>query len=168
MSAPEHPHQSSPAPGSHYQPALGVVLILLALFVASAFLMLRSNSAAAPSPSTSSTTTTVRPSQATSHRVPRSKVVVQVANGTLTTGLAKNYSQQLMTLGWDALPPVNANRASATKVYYNPGYVWAARQIATEIKVGSSAVQPLNGLTPVPGASGDDVIVVLGPDVAIG
>ena len=71
-----------------------------------------------------------------------------------------------MTYGWDTLPQVNAAKVSATEIFYNPGYVWAAKQIAHEIKVSDSAIQPLNGLSPVSGASGDDVIVILGPDVA--
>jgi len=45
--------------------------------------------------------------------------------------------------------------------------LWAAQDIASEIKVSTSSIQPLNGLNPVSGASGDDVIVILGPDVAI-
>jgi hypothetical protein len=56
---------------------------------------------------------------------------------------------------------------SATIIYYNPGFLWAAQEIASEIKVSTSAIQPLNGLSPVSGASGDDVIVILGPDIAI-
>ena len=38
----------------------------------------------------------------------------------------------------------------------------------SEIKVSASAVQPLGGANPAPGASRDDVVVVLGPDVAVG
>lgn len=157
------------APGSHYQPALSVVLIILVLFVAATFLMLRSSGPKNPSAATSSTVTT--PSSSTSSTtaavVPKSQVRVQVANGTSVTGLARTYTQQLMTLGWDALPETNANKVTSTIVYYNPGYKWAAQSIAASIKVGGSAVQPLNGLSPVAGSSGDDVIVILGPDVAI-
>jgi hypothetical protein len=90
-----------------------------------------------------------------------------VANGTHTTGLARTYTQQLMTYGWDTLPEVNGPTVTKTEIYYNPGYLWAAKQLATEIKVSTSAAQPLNGLSPVTGASSDDVIIILGPDVAI-
>jgi hypothetical protein len=99
--------------------------------------------------------------------IPKSRVRVQVANGTLTTGLARTYTQQLTTYGWDTLPELNGPRVAATTIYFNPGFIWAARQIAGEIKVSGSAIQPLNGLSPVAGASADDVIVILGPDVAI-
>ena len=159
-----------PVSGSHYQPRLGVVLTLLIVFVAAAFLMLHSPSPAATGPAGTTTTTTTTPgTHATTTTTPtRSRVRVQVANGTLTTGLAGSYTQLLITQGWDALPQVNASsRVTKTIVYFNPGYQWAAQQIATQIKVPSSAVKPLNGQTPVPGASGDDVVVVLGPDVAV-
>jgi hypothetical protein len=159
-----------PVSGSHYQPRLGVVLTLLVIFVAAAFLVLHSPSPAATGPSASSTTTTspAGPHSTTTTTPPRSRVRVQVANGTLTTGLASSYTQLLITRGWDALPQVNASsRVAKTIVYFNPGFQWAAQQIATQIKVPASAVKPLNGQTPVPGAAGDDVVVVLGPDVAV-
>ncbi len=165
---------SSPEPpvsGSHYQPRLGVVLTLLILFVAASFAVLHSSSPASsgPTATSSSTTTTAAGTHATTTTTPtRSRVRVQVANGTLTTGLAGSYTQLLITQGWDALPQVNASsRVTKTIVYFNPGFQWAAQQIATQIKVPSSAVTALNGQTPVPGASGDDVVVVLGPDVAV-
>jgi hypothetical protein len=71
-----------------------------------------------------------------------------------------------MTHSWDALPELNGPAVKATIVYYNPGYQWAAKDIASEIKVPASAVKSLNGLTPVAGSAGDDVVVVLGPNVA--
>jgi len=170
MSEASHPQHESRSEGSHYQPSLIVVLVIVVLFVGASFAVLRSNNASSPGVTTttigtsqSSTTTTV----ANSTVVPKSKVRVQVANGTKTTGLARTVTQRLLTYGWDTLPGVNASAVSATVLYYNPGYLWAAKQLATEIGVSSSKVQPLNGLTPVPGASGDDVVIILGPDVAI-
>jgi len=99
--------------------------------------------------------------------LPKNKVPVQVANGTGVSGLARTYTQQLEALNWDALPQLNGPKVTATTIYYNPGFLWAAQEIAGEIKVSASAIQPLNGLNPVSGSSGDDVIVILGPDVAI-
>lgn len=157
-----------PTPGSHYQPALGVVLVIVALFIAATFLMLRSPGVATQGPSSTTTTTTIAHSGGTTTSLPtKAQVRVQVANGTNTTGLARTFTQQLQTLGWDTLPQVNAAKVRATIIYYNPGYAWAAQQIAGEIKASSSAIQPLNGLSPVAGASGDDVIVILGPDLAV-
>ena len=165
------PTPEPPVSGSHYQPRLGVVLTLLIVFVAAAFLVLHSPSPAATGPAGTTTTTTTTPgTHATTTTTPtRSRVRVQVANGTLTTGLAGSYTQLLITQGWDALPQVNASsRVTKTIVYFNPGFQWAAQQIATQIKVTASAVRSLNGQSPVSGASGDDVIVILGPDVAVG
>jgi hypothetical protein len=160
-------HQPQHAPGSHYQPGLGVVLIILVLFVGATYLVLRTPSHGSPGGTTTTlVTTTTRPPAQKQKIIARSKVRVQVANGTKVTGLARTYTQQLMTLGWDALPELNGPAEQATVVYYNPGYQWAAKDIASEIKVPSSAVKTLGGLTPVAGAAGDDVIVILGPNVA--
>ncbi len=168
MSETSHPRHGSHDDGSHYQPSLLVVLIILVLFVGATFVTLRSTNASSPGPTTTTTAhSTTNSSSTTSTVVPKSKVRVQVANGTHTTGLARTYTQQLMTFGWDTLPEVNGSTVSKTIIYYNPGYAWAAKQLANEIKVGASAIQPLNGLSPVKGASGDDVIIILGPDVAI-
>ncbi len=163
MSDSTQPHHGSNPPGSHYQPQLSVVLIIVVLFVAAAFLMIRYVSPASPSSSTttlpsSETTTTIH-----HHTVAKSTVRVQVANGTKAANLARTYSQELLTQGWNTLPGVNYTGAheKATIVYFNPGFKWAAQQIATKIHVGHHAVQALNGLRPVPGASSDDVIVIL-------
>lgn len=167
MSDVSHPQHSSHNEGSHYQPSLPVVLVILVLFVGATFLMLR-NSGATPVSGTSTTTTTVASGPTTTTSlVPRSKVRVQVANGTTITGLARANTQQLMTFGWNTLPEVNGPATAKTTIYFNPGYQWAARQIAVQLKLSISAVQPLNGLRPVAGASSDDVIVILGPDSAI-
>ncbi len=169
MSDASHPQHGSHNEGSHYQPSLIVVLVILVLFVGATFAMLRSSSATSAGTG-GSTTTTSAPStgsSTTTSLVPKSKVRVQVANGTTISGLARANTQQLMTFGWDTLPEVNGPKVSKTTIYFNPGYQWAARQIAVELKLNPSVVQPLNGLRPVAGASSDDVIVILGPDSAI-
>jgi hypothetical protein len=167
MSDSSQPHHGSNPPGSHYQPALSVVLIIVVLFVVAAFLMIRYVSPA----STSVTTTTLSPSETTTtlhHTVAKSTVRVQVANGTNVTNLARTYSQSLLTQGWNTLPGVNASgpHIAKTIVYFNPGFKWAAIQIANKIHVGRHAIQALNGLRPVPGSDSDDVIVILGHNSA--
>ena len=167
MSDPSQPHHGSHAAGSHYQPSLSVVISIVVLFVAAAFLVLRS-----PSPSTPSTSTQLPGSTTTTKHhstvVPKSRVRVQVANGTSTPRVAGRYTQQLLTLGWDTLPALNASKISATIVYYNPQFRWAALEIASEIHLTAHSVHPLNGLHPVSNAASDDVIVLLGPDLAVG
>jgi LytR cell envelope-related transcriptional attenuator len=164
MSESSQPHHSANPPGSHYQPALSVVLIIVVLFVAAAFLMLRYVSPAsnASSVTTSSTTTTT----IHHHTVAKSTVRVQVANGTTVFNLARGYSQELLTQGWNTLPGVNGPHESKTIVYFNPGFKWAAIQISHKIHVSLHSIQALNGQRPVPGASSDDVIVILGHNSA--
>ena len=167
-SSPTH-HGATP-PGSHFQPALSVVFVIIALFVGATFFMVRYVAPASPSSTTTtlaSSTTTTKPHSTV---VAKSRVPVQVANGTSITGLARTFTQHLMTLGWDTLPQVNAlgPKVTATIIYFNPGFKWAAMQIANTIHVGANAVQALGGQTPVPGARSDDVIVILGPNAAIG
>jgi hypothetical protein len=166
MSESSQPHHSANPPGSHYQPALSVVLIIVVLFVVAAFLMLRY-----VNPSASSVTT-IPPSDTTTstihhHTVAKSTVRVQVANGTDIANLARGYSQELLTQGWNVLPGVNSNApAKSTVVYFNPGFKWAAIQISHKIHVSLHSIQALNGQRPVPGASSDDVIVILGHNSA--
>lgn len=157
------PHEAHVS-GSHYQPSLSVVLFIVVIFIGSTFLMVRAVSPSTPTPTTpnSSPTTTT-----TSLGFTKSKVRVQVANGTITAGLAAKFTQMLMTQNWDTLPPGNSPRVAATIIYYNPPFRKAALEIATTVGVNSSVVHPLNGLNPIAGASSDDVIVVLGPNSAI-
>lgn len=166
MPTPAHERRAS---SSHFQPSTSVMLVLVVVFVAGAYLMLRAH----PPASTSSTTTslpgsTTTSTPATSSGVVKSHVRVQVANGTLVTGLAGSYTHQLLTEGWDVLPAANAlgARPSATEIFYNPGFKQAAQMIATSIQVSPSIVRALGGLNPVAGAHADDVVIILGPDAA--
>ncbi|HVB52228.1 MAG TPA: LytR C-terminal domain-containing protein [Acidimicrobiales bacterium] len=169
MSDPVHSSRDPHASGSHFQPSLSVVLIIVVLFVGATFLMVR-----ATSPSTGATTTNSTlasgSTTTTSPHAPlaKSKVRVQVANSTLTAGLAAHYTQILTTQDWDVLPAGNATAIPATIVYFNPGFRNDALEIASTIKVSASSVKPLNGAVPIAGSPTDDVIVVLGPNSAIG
>ena len=161
---------NSPKGGSHYQPSLGVMLIILILFVGTTFVALRSHSASHATTTTTTihhskatTTTTVKSTSAT---VPKSQVSVQVANGTTTSGLAATFTTKLQLLGWNTLPRLNGPTETATVIYYHPGFLWAAQEIASELPVPATAAKPIGTATPVPGATGDDIVVILGPDVA--
>jgi hypothetical protein len=163
--------------GSHYQPSLPVVFLLLLVFVAATFFIERgmpntNTSSAAPasttptttptsSGTTSSTTTTLK-----QRVVPRSQVSVQVANGTSISGLARQYTQKLQTLGWNTLSGINGPSTQLTEIYYLPGYQGAALTIAASLHVPTTSAMPLGAHRPVPGATGDDVVVILGLNVA--
>jgi hypothetical protein len=157
-------HEAPHASGSHYQPSLGVVFIIVILFIGATFLMVTTISS---SPTTSTTTTlpsTTTTKASTTARVIKSRVRVQVANGTTVPQLAAKYTQELQTQDWDTLPPVNGPSEKKTIIYYKAGQLKAAQEVATTIKVSQSAIQPIGALTTVSGASGDDIVVILGKD----
>ncbi len=159
-------HEARPA-GSHYQPSLWVVLVIVVLFIGGAVVMLRSPGSSTPGAPTTTTTATGSPTTTTTGVVNRAKVTVQVANGTTVTGLAGSYTQKLQLLNWATLPPGNSTtRAGQTIIYFNPGYVRAAREIAAEIKMPASIVRPRGGANPIANAAHDDIILVLGPNAA--
>ncbi len=165
------PDQPSTPAGSHFQPSLPVVVIILVLFVCTAFLIERSttptHATAGPVTTTThatahpgtSTTTTLKPVQ-----IPRAQVSVQVANGTSIKGFAKTVTQQLQTLGWNTLSAINGPHETSTIVYYKPAFRWAAITIAGELRVPVTAIHVLTSLPSVAGSSGDDIVVVLGPN----
>lgn len=114
----------------------------------------------------SSTTSTTKPSVPTT-TVAKSEVKVQVANASTIAGAATKVTQQLQTLGWNTLPPVNANaQVPTTKIYFAQGRKAAALEIAGELHVSAAAVAPMTTSVPVAGAAGDDVVVLVAPDIA--
>jgi hypothetical protein len=167
MTDPTTPSHEAHTSGSHFQPSLSVVLVIVVLFIAATFLMVRAVSPSTAATGTATTTTTSGSTTPTSGTIVKSRVRVQVANGTEITGLAAHFTQILMTQDWDTLPPGNGPHVSSTTIYFNTGYQSAAIEIASTIKVARSAVHPLHHLSPVAGASGDDVIVILGPNSGI-
>ena len=113
------------------------------------------------------TTTTTRAGGTTTTTMARSATSVQVANGSQGTNLAAHYSAILSAQGWATKPPLDATAQEATSsVYYAAGQQEAAAAIATELKLTPSAVHPLTTAVPVTGASGNDVVVVIGADLA--
>ena len=166
MSDPTSTPRDGHASGSHYQPSLAVVLIIVVLFVGGTFLMVRAISPSSGSPTTTTTSSTTSTTSPSTTRVIKSRVRVQVANGTNVSHLASSFTQRLMTQDWDTLPPVNGPHEATTIIYYNPASLKAAQEVAATIHVSASAIHPLKNLSPVPGASGDDVIVILGNNSA--
>jgi hypothetical protein len=153
--------------GSHYQPSLSVVLLIIVLFVGATFLMVRSVAPSSQSLSTIPTTTIrAKPVTPKAKRVIKSRVRVQVANGTSITGLAAIYTQTLLTQSWDTLTPGNGPPTKKSVIYYNPGYRAAALEVASAIHVKSSAVLPRGTINPIAGSPSDGVIVVLGQNAS--
>jgi uncharacterized membrane protein len=152
-----------------YQPSPLRIGIILVAFIVGAAVLLASQHSSSPAQAGASSTTTVVTNSSSSvptNTVPPSQVRVEVANGTTTPHLAANFSQQLTTQGWNTMQPTNAAHTNTTTIYYQPGYQWAANQIATQIGAPTTAVTPLGNLAPVAGAMTDNVIVIIGLDLA--
>jgi hypothetical protein len=103
------------------------------------------------------TTTTAAPSATT----------VVVANGTSVNGLAAHYSTVIGAGGWTMKTPIDAATSVPTSaVYYAAGQQQQAGSIASTIGVKPAQVLPITTATPVTGATGVDVVVVIGADLA--
>ena len=103
------------------------------------------------------TTTTIAPAS----------VTVVVANASSVSGVAAHYSNQLAAFHWNMQTPTNATGHVATStVYYASGQQQAAASIAVELGLKPTQVLPFTTAVPVTGVSGDDVVVVIGADLA--
>lgn len=143
-----------------------VIVVVVILSLAGALIggNLHHNATAVSTAPPSTTPTTGVANSVTTNRA---NVTVIVSNGTATNGAASHFTQILQADGWSTLTPVNTTSpASATAVYYAPNQRVPATRVATALGVRATAVQPLTTSTPVPGATGVDVVVVIGPDLA--
>jgi hypothetical protein len=114
--------------------------------------------------STTTTTTTKTSPTTTTTTVAPSAVKVVVANATSTNGLAGHYTAVLAAHGWAMQTATDAATTQATSVvYYASGFQAEAAAI-----VSPTAAQPLTAAVPVPGVTGDDVVVVVGADLVAG
>jgi hypothetical protein len=151
--------------------------VVLVLFVVAAVALVAigtrptvSGDAATPPTTTSTTapprTGTSTTTAATATTAPHSSVTVVVANATQTSGLAGHYSSVLTAQGWAVKAPLDASTAEVTSsVYYATGQQAAATAIGTTLGLKPAVVVPLTTSVPVTGASGDDVVVVVGSDL---
>jgi hypothetical protein len=125
---------------------------------------------AATPPTTTPTTTphkTASPTTTTTTTIPHSSVTVVVANATETNKLAAHYSAVLGAQGWAVQTPVDATTTVATSsVYYAANQQEAAASIATTLGLKPAVVLPLTSAVPIASASGDDVVVIVGSDLA--
>jgi hypothetical protein len=144
--------------------------IVVACFVVATILLLGPAShvvAGVPNPTT--------PTTSPPPPVVRHTTTVQVANGTVATGKAEQYAQQLNAAGWDALPaedvtpaPTSATQRAVTYVYFLPHQQAAGQLVAADLGVPAAHVvlRTREVLNTVQGAAKDDVVVILGTDLA--
>jgi LytR cell envelope-related transcriptional attenuator len=127
--------------------------------------------AASTTTTTTATTTTTKAGHkgkaTTTTTAPPSATTVVVANGTSVNGLAAHYSTVIGAGGWTMKTPIDAATSVPTSaVYYAAGQQQQAGSIATTIGVKPAEVLPITTATPVTGATGVDVVVVIGADLA--
>ena len=119
-------------------------------------------------PGGKSTTTTTIPGTAASpspSTKPRVRgVVVQVKNGTSTTGLAAIVTGQLKKAGYSVKTPGDAQTATRTTIYYQEGFKAEADYLKRKrFKKAVVAPAPSNASFP----ASIDLIVVLGADFTV-
>lgn len=168
---PPDPPGGGQGPPDHVNLARALVLLVVAVVAGVLLLNVASRPPVNPSSATttSSTTTTTRPttSSTTTTSVDPANVVVQVANGSATPGVAGTLTTTLKGEGWATQPPLNTDHGevATSTVYYGAGQQAAAAEIATMLKLKPSAVQPLTNAVPVASPTGTDVVVVIGTDL---
>ena len=117
--------------------------------------------------SSSTTTTSAQQASTTTTTIPHASVKVLVANGTQESNTAAHFSQILQQQGWNTQTPTNSTApAATTTVYYAVFWQQSAAEIARELGVPATAVQPLTPSVPVANTTGIDVVVVIGSDLA--
>jgi hypothetical protein len=115
-------------------------------------------------------TTTIRKGHHHVQKVAKNKTTVVVANSAGVNGAAASMSSTLSTLGWDVLTATTALGGihQHTIVFFARGEQQAAKEVASEIGVNHKRVTLRTAEIEriVPGAKNDDVVVLLGKDLA--
>ena len=120
------------------------------------------------SPRTTAPPTTAPTSTTAPLRAPQD-IKVLVANGTSTNGLASTVKSKLQAEGYQTLTSTNAPRATASVIYYRPGYQNEAKAMSQFLNLSPTSVQPMPAQAPVSdatAAAAANIIVVAGPDLA--
>jgi hypothetical protein len=151
----------------------GVALVLVAVVLGVVVLRHHRSAASAARPAVASraapsTTAAPRPGTASVPAIPPGRVRTLVANGTTVPRLAARIGAALHSRGFDVIGAVNTTSpASASAVYFAPGYADSAATVASDLGLAPSTVEPLTTPAPVANLEGADVLVVAGPDLAM-
>lgn len=164
----EAPRGRGPSRTGHIDVTRAVILVVAAVVLGVVLLHgITRTPAASSAPTTVPTTAPAAAPTTTTTTVPHSGVTVLVANGTSAANVALHYTAVLQAQKWDMRPATDTTATvTASNVYYAAGQQNAANEVATELGLKLSAVQPLTATVPVPGVSGADVVAVIGPDLA--
>lgn len=89
-----------------------------------------------------------------------------VANGSGVNGAAGTKTTELEALGYVTANPTDAERVTATVIYFTDTYQPEAEALAAAMGADVAAVTALPTPAPVGDTQLSNVIVVLGPDLA--
>jgi hypothetical protein len=161
---PDDDTRDAPRARATSQVHAGRAAAVIVIFLVAMVLLLgpagRANRHAGPTVASTTTTTLYeRP-------VVPSATRVQVANGTTVPGQAAAYSHTLQIQGWDVVPPLQAPSWDRSLVFYAPTYLPAGKQIAKELGLAPDRVVANVKTSGVAGAASNDIVVVIGPDLA--
>lgn len=163
--------ETAPPPPPQTSATRGIILVVVAVVVG--FVLLRDDGASTaqvavgaeddPAQTTETTATTTPTTVAA--RAP-AEVKVLVANGSGVNGAAGSQTEELEALGYVTANPTDAERVTATVVYFTEGYQAEAAELAAAIGAQATAVTPLPTPAPVSDMQLSNLLVVLGPDLA--
>jgi hypothetical protein len=172
MTTTERPRQrSGPTPGPN-PASRGLILVVVGV-VLGAILLLRGGGVGFDDDSTGVeiesgsevTTTTVPPETTAPVAQPPAAVKVVVANGSGVSGLAAKGSQLLARSGYTASSATDALQpATASVVYFAPGFEANAASIAELVGLPADRVQPVAGQVGKVQPADAGVVVLLAPD----
>lgn len=99
---------------------------------------------------------------------PRAPADVKViaANGTDVKGVARKATDQLKAAGYNVLSPTDAQKVTASAVYFVGDYMREAEAVATNLALPPESVTALPTPPPLADARGATVVVVVGPELA--
>ena len=115
------------------------------------------------------TTTTAAPAITTTTAALRQPKDVRVltANGTSTKGAGARIKDKLLAAGYNALAATDTKTpATASAVYFTPGFEREAAAIAQVLGWAPATVQAMPNPAPVADLKAANVLVVVGPEIA--
>ena len=158
--------------------AAGRGAALLAVAVVLGIILL--NAADDPAPDRVSAGSDDEPSSVASSTLPPTTVLtvpvrapqevrVLSANGTAVKGVAGRATEQLQAAGYNVLAPTDAQRATASNVFFTAGdFEREAQAVAAALGLPTTVVAafPTGPPLPLTDARGANVVVVVGPELA--
>jgi len=99
---------------------------------------------------------------------PRAPADVKVitANGTDVKGVARKATDQLKAAGYNVLSPTDAQKVTASAVYFVGDYMREAEAVAASLALPPTSAVALPTPPPLADVRGANVVVVVGPELA--